>query len=89
MSPIFRRPVPNTIALGGVATGIIKAQEAASAVVTRRPEASILSASAEAEMSGIIVAASAVFEVTSVAKVTRVATPAIMETSPRLPRAVA
>ena len=48
-----------------------------------------MSASAEAEMSGIIVAASAVFEVTSVAKVTRVATPAIMETSPRLPRAVA
>ena len=66
------------MAFGGVATGIMKAQELAIAVAKRRPSGLVFSVSAAAAMSGIIVAASAVFEVTSVAKVTSVATPAII-----------
>ena len=66
----------------GVATGIMKAHDAAIAVARSRPLAFILRVSAAAAMRGIIVAASAVLEVTSVAKVTRAATPAIMDASP-------
>ena len=89
MSPIFKRPVPKTMALGGVATGIIKAHDAAIAVVTSKPSGANFRLSAAAEINGIIVAAKAVFDVTSVAKVTNVATPAIIATSPVLAKIAA
>ena len=81
MSPILRRPVPKTIARRrrdrhheGAGRAERRAEEQRLGFVPID--------SAAAEMSGIIVAASAVFEVTSVANVTSVETPTSIGISP-------
>ena len=66
------------MAFGGVATGIIKAADAPIAVVSNNTSGRIPMAGAAAAKIGNIAAVKAVFEVTSVAKITKAATPMIM-----------
>ena len=82
MSPMRMRPVPKTMAFGGVPTGIIKAQDAAKTVAKRIGSGLKCRLPAAASITGIMVAANAVLEVTSETKVTIVETPNIMGSSP-------
>ena len=59
-------PVLNTMAFGGVPTGIIKAQEAPKPIINAKPSGDILSDSAMEIKIGTNNAALAVFEVNSV-----------------------
>ena len=68
------RPDPNTIAFGGVATGIIKAQLAAIVAVTTNNNGSIPNGNAMAARIGTKVAVVARLLVSSVRKITIVAT---------------
>src|SRR5690554_5306429 len=66
MSLIFMWPVPNTMAFGGVATGIMKAQLAATAAGTAKRIGDTSWPTARAPTSGRKAAAVAVLLVTSV-----------------------
>lgn len=70
----------------GVPTGIIKAQDAAKTVAKRIGSGLKCRLPAAASITGIMVAANAVLEVTSETKVTIVETPNIMGSSPILQR---
>ena len=67
-------PVPKAIALGGVATGSIKAQEAPSPMMSESPKGLTPTLSATDINIGTNRAALAVFEVNSVRKIIKVAT---------------
>lgn len=69
ISAIRRRLVPKIIALGGVATGIIKAQEAESVAGTIRRRGLTFMATATPAKMGKTISVVAVFEVSSVKKV--------------------
>lgn len=69
ISPIFILPEPKTIALGGVATGIIKAKDEAIAAGIIRKSGFRFTADDIPAIIGIIVFAIAVLEVNSVRKV--------------------
>ena len=77
------------IAFGGVATGIMKAADAPIVVTNSTCSVGIPRTGAAAARSGSIVAAKAVLEVNSVAKITRVATPKTTSTGGRPTKAVA
>ena len=74
MSDIFKYPDPKTTAFGGVATGSINAQDAATAAVTISAYGWILSATARDAIIGNIMEAVAVLEVISVKNKTSAAT---------------
>lgn len=65
------KPLENTIALGGVATGSIKAQEHATDTITEMMIAEMPKLSATPANKGTSSAAVAVFEVNSVKKTTK------------------
>ncbi len=69
ISLILMRPLPNTIAFGGVATGIINAHEADSVAGIMSIKGFILIATATEARIGRIISVVAVFEVSSVRKV--------------------
>ena len=71
-------PVPNTIAFGGVPTGIMKANDVPIVAAMRSPSGSSDRDEAAADTNGIIVAASAVLDVTSLAIVAMKVTPAVI-----------
>ena len=75
MSRIFRRPVPNTMAFGGVPTGIMKAKDAEIVIAKSGASGLKCSDSDAAATIGIIVAARAVLEVTSEVQLVPKATP--------------
>ena len=79
MSAIFKRPVPKTIAFGGVPTGIMKAHEQAMTIAKSGASGLMWRLSEAAATTGIIVAARAVFDVTSETKVMMVEVP-VMKT---------
>ena len=68
ISEIFSSPEPNTIALGGVATGNMKAQDAAIAVAHISKMGFMLIANASAAIIGSIIDVVAEFDVISVKK---------------------
>ena len=77
---IVTYPVPNTIALGGVAIGIMKASEEDMATSIINTRGSIPSAAARETVTGSIIVAVAVFEVISVMKSVSVTTASIITT---------
>src|SRR5690554_1059111 len=78
ISPIFMSPLENTIALGGVATGIMKAQLAAIAAGMVSNNGDISWESASAPKSGRKAAVVAVLLVTSVRKMITATTSVII-----------
>ena len=68
ISPIVIFPELKTMALGGVATGSIKAQDAATAAPINRGSGGIFREAANVINKGKTILADAVFEVTSVKK---------------------
>lgn len=69
ISEMVIRPLPNTIALGGVATGIINAQDAAIVAGIINNRGLVFIATATDAKIGRIISVVAVFEVSSVKKV--------------------
>lgn len=78
MSSIFKYPDPKTMAFGGVATGCINAQEAATVAPTNKKSGCTSMACARDAKTGNIRAVLAIFDVISVIKFTE----AIMISSP-------
>ena len=76
-------PDPNTIAFGGVATGNIKAQDAATAIRTDRMTGDMPNASATLANTGINKAALAVLLANSVKNTTKTAMIAMMKKIPQ------
>lgn len=74
ISGIRRYPDPKTTALGGVATGSIKAHEAAEVHATINKYGLMLKVSANGANTGSIIAVVAKLDVTSVKKLTQVMT---------------
>ena len=72
MSPIFNFPELKTMAFGGVATGNIKAQEAANVAPANRGSVSIFKEMLKEKSKGNVILAVAVFEVISVRKLMEV-----------------
>ena len=69
ISAILTRPLPNIIALGGVATGIIKAQDAERVAGIMRIRGLVFIAQATEARTGRIISVVAVFDVNSVKNV--------------------
>lgn len=71
---IVTYPVPNTMVLGGVATGSMKASDEDMAAAIINPRGSIPSTAAREAVTGSIIVAVAVFEVISVRNIVRATT---------------
>lgn len=72
ISGIRKYPEPNTTAFGGVATGSIKAQDAAAVHATKSMKGSTSKDRASGAITGNIIAVVAKLDVTSVRKLTQV-----------------
>lgn len=78
ISPILTRPLPNTMALGGVAIGIIKAHDAESVAGIMSRRGLVFMATAMDARMGRIICVVAVLDVNSVRKVSVVQTTPII-----------